>query len=119
MPMSPPAYARRGCVARRRLRRRRGRAAIRPQARDLFGRLLTSELRVGLYPLVSRSPLRSGAISRPVLAAVFELDHAGYVAGFAERSAIARAWSQFHDQYPLVLGPVVTRQRFRLASMLR
>ncbi len=83
------------------------------QARDLFGRLLTSELRVGLYPLIK--PFASpGAVQflDLSLAAVFELDHAGYVAGFAERSSIARAWSQFHDQYPLVLGPVVTRQPF-------
>jgi amidase len=85
------------------------------QGRDLFARLITSELKVALYPLLkpvaSPDALRFLELS---FAVVPELGYADYVAAFAARSAVARAWRLFHEQYPLVLGPVVTMQPFEV-----
>ncbi len=83
------------------------------EARDLFSRLITSELRVGMYPLLkgvaAPDALRFLDLS---FAAVRQFDYAEYVAAFATRASIAREWSQFHERYPLVLGPVVTMPPF-------
>ena len=38
--------------------------------------------------------------------------HQGYMAGLALRNAMAREWNQFHQRYPLILGPVVHTQPF-------
>ncbi len=38
----------------------------------------------------------------------------GYMAGFAMRKAIAREWSLFQQKYPLILGPVVGTQPFKI-----
>jgi len=40
--------------------------------------------------------------------------HTGYMAGFAMRKAIAREWSLFQQKYPLILGPVVGTQPFKI-----
>ncbi len=40
--------------------------------------------------------------------------HTGYMAGFAMRKAIARKWSLFQQKYPLILGPVVGTQPFKV-----
>ncbi len=83
------------------------------EARDIFSRLITSELKVSVYPLLkgvaSADALRFLDLSFAVLP---QLDYAGYVAAFAARRAIARAWSVFQERYPIVLGPVVTMQAF-------
>lgn len=85
------------------------------EGRDLFARLITSELKVTLYPLLkavaSPDALRFLELS---FAVVPELDYAAYIAAFASRSAVARAWRLFHERYPLVLGPVVTMQPFEV-----
>jgi len=83
------------------------------EGRDLFARLITAELRLTLYPLLK--PLASADALRFLelsFECVPQLDYAGYIAAFARRSAIARAWRQFHARYPIVLGPVVTMKRF-------
>ncbi len=41
-----------------------------------------------------------------------DLDKDGYVKGLATRNELARAWSQFQVEHPLVLGPVCTRRPF-------
>jgi amidase len=38
---------------------------------------------------------------------------------FAERFAVALAWSEFHAEYPLVLGPVATMPAFPVGSDVR
>jgi amidase len=40
------------------------------------------------------------------------LDGNGYVTEFGRRNAYARAWAQFQQDYPLVLGPVFTMRPF-------
>ena len=40
--------------------------------------------------------------------------HSGYMAGLAMRNKIAREWSIFQQDYPLVLGPVVATQPFKV-----
>lgn len=83
------------------------------EGRDLFAQLLTAELRMTLYPLLkpvaSADALRFLELS---FECVPQLDYAGYMNAFARRSAVARAWRQFHARYPLVLGPVVTMKPF-------
>lgn len=82
-------------------------------ARDTWDDLVMCELRMGLAPLLEQLAcadaltfLKHAFARRPAL------DHAGYMQGFAARSAVARAWSEFHSRYPLVLGPVATIQPF-------
>ncbi len=75
---------------------------------ELWAALITAEARLGqatVRPLLGPDAQRFNDL---LLAAVPTLDHAGYVAGFATRSAIARAWSLFQADWPLVLGPVTT-----------
>ncbi len=83
------------------------------EGRDLFAQLITAELRLTLYPLLknvaSADALRFLELS---FECVPQLDFAGYMTAFARRSAIARAWRQFHARYPIVLGPVVTMKPF-------
>lgn len=40
-------------------------------------------------------------------------DHVDYMTGLAMRNAIAREWVSFQEQYPLILGPVVSTQPFK------
>ena len=42
------------------------------------------------------------------------LDLGGYMNGLAERNDIARQWVGFQEEYPLILGPVLSRQPFEL-----
>jgi amidase len=83
------------------------------EGRDLFAQLITAELRITLYPLLkpvaSADALRFLELS---FECVPQLDYAGYITAFARRSAVARAWRQFHARYPLVLGPVVAMKPF-------
>jgi amidase len=41
-----------------------------------------------------------------------ELDKEGYIGGLIQRQGIARAWTMFQAERPLVLGPVSTRTPF-------
>jgi amidase len=43
-----------------------------------------------------------------------QLDLGGYVFQLGERQRLTRAWAQFQQQYPIVLGPVSTRVPFRV-----
>lgn len=46
------------------------------------------------------------------------IDKAGYVQAFSTRQGVARAWTQFQDDRPLVLGPVSTRPPFAVGRDL-
>jgi amidase len=82
-------------------------------ARNTWDDLVMAELRLTLAPLLQ--PIASEGALR-FLDHAFqrrpELDYLGYIGGFAARSAVARAWTDFHSRYPLVLGPVATIQPF-------
>jgi len=81
--------------------------------RDIWGQVLMAEAKAALLPVLG--PL-FGKDARDFLEtaieAVPQLDLAGYVGAFAARQGLARAWSLFFQQYPLVLGPVATIQPF-------
>jgi amidase len=47
-----------------------------------------------------------------------DLDLGGYVWQLGDRARIARAWAQFQHRYPVVLGPVCTREPFRVGEDL-
>ncbi len=83
------------------------------EARDTWAATVVTELRLGLYEMLK--PIAC-ADALTFLDGIFEgipsLDHSGYMMSFAQRNAIARAWSQFFETYPLVLGPVSTMQPF-------
>jgi amidase len=74
----------------------------------LWSALILAEARLAeatVRPLLGPDAQRFNDL---LLASAPALDLAGYVAGFATRAAIARAWSLFQADWPLVLGPVNT-----------
>ncbi len=42
------------------------------------------------------------------------LDHGTYMRGYGTRKSMAREWSLFQEQYPLVVGPVSAQQPFKV-----
>ena len=42
------------------------------------------------------------------------LDHGTYMRGYGTRKTMAREWSLFQEQYPLVVGPVSAQQPFKV-----
>jgi amidase len=83
------------------------------QAADLWADQVMTELQTVLMPMLE--PVASaeamqflGLVQqvKPVLA--FQ----DYILSFAQRGGIARAWSQFQAEWPLVLGPVCTMEPF-------
>jgi amidase len=81
----------------------------------LWFELTSSELRAFTLPSV-KPIISQGALK--FLENWVELHpdcgHTGYMAGFAMRKAIAREWSLFQQKYPLILGPVVGTQPFKI-----
>lgn len=70
--------------------------------------------------LAALAPLLSDA-SRRVLSLVSELDEItpeAVAQGYVRRHAAARAWSQFQEEHPLILGPVMTRPPFAVGDDL-
>ncbi len=83
------------------------------EGRDVWSQEVLAELRAELLPLLRQvaSPDALTFLAHG-LAAVPELAYQQYLSSFAIRNAIARAWTEFHDRYDLVLGPVATMQPF-------
>ena len=74
--------------------------------------LLMADVRLAwgaMGPLVSDDAQR---FMQVLMTAEPVLDQAGYAAGLAARLGIARAWSEFQAERPLILGPVSTRPPF-------
>ncbi len=85
------------------------------EARELFQQLVITEVHTQYLPLLEQ--LASPDALRFVklgVEAVPPLNLQDYIAGFATRFAIARAWAQFQEDWPLVLGPVSTMQPYAL-----
>ncbi len=82
-------------------------------ARETWYGLLFTEIATVLWPGLE---LALSAPARRFLELAIEgggqLDFPGYIQAFAMRQTIAREWTRFHDEYPLVLGPVSTQQPF-------
>ncbi len=79
-------------------------------AAELWRSLTAAELRLMFDQLAS--VLSDGALTyqRQHMASAPVLEISAYINCFAKRHGVARRWSQFQDRYPLVLGPVSTRQ---------
>jgi amidase len=82
-------------------------------AADLWTRQVLTETQMMLLPtiepLVSRDFLEFHRLWR---SNVEPLSFPEYMASFTQRSALTRVWSEFQTRWPLVLGPVCTRQPF-------
>ncbi len=82
---------------------------------DLWISLTSAEIRELTLPFVK------GLVSADSLRALEywvetfpPLDLGGYMRGLADRKRIARKWALFQEEYPLILGPVLTIQPFKL-----
>jgi amidase len=79
----------------------------------LWAQLVMTDLAAGFLPVMQELAAPEAISFLETAMAVAEpLDLAGYVAGLAARNGIARSWSQFFEEYPLVLGPVSTQKTF-------
>jgi amidase len=83
------------------------------QARDVWAAEVLAEVRVGFLPILEQVASKEAlSFLNHAFEAVPPPDYAGYVGRFSARNGVARAWSQFAERYPLVLGPVATAQPF-------
>jgi amidase len=83
------------------------------QAADLWADLVMTELQTVLMPMLE--PVASADAMRFLRIATQNrpaLPPTAYITSFAARGGIARAWSQFQAEWPLVLGPVSTMEPF-------
>ncbi|HEY6697503.1 MAG TPA: amidase [Acidimicrobiales bacterium] len=82
------------------------------EAAQLWENLVASDARI----LVAMLRPAFGADALRFIDSVFELrpdlDKMGYVEGLVARQGVARAWSRFQAERPLILGPVSTRSPF-------
>ncbi len=92
-------------------------------ARELWGKMVIAEVNAALLPMMQMTAgpdaLRFLELATEATADSGALDYAGYVQAFSQRAAIARAWAQFHERYPLVLGPIASAQPFEVGYDLR
>ncbi|MCZ6464549.1 MAG: amidase family protein, partial [Proteobacteria bacterium] len=87
------------------------------EAAALWSSLVFSEIRTVMLPVMRPLLSRDAATFLDLaLASVPALDLLGYQTALAARSGIARQWTQFHDRYPLVLGPVSTAPPFPIGT---
>lgn len=93
------------------------------EARELWGKLVIAEANVALRPIMQmvggRDALRFLELATEATAASGALDLTGYVQAYSQRAAMARAWIQFHERYPLVLGPISSAQPFEVGYDVR
>jgi amidase len=89
------------------------------EAREVWAALLFSEIKTVLWPALqlagSPDALKFLELAMEGAPAV---NLEGYMRAFSARAGIARAWAQFQQRYPLVLGPVGTQQPFVVGSDL-
>jgi amidase len=88
-------------------------------AYELWLKQVMTELQLAVVPMIepAASPdavrfLRLAGEAMPAL------DYGGYIASFAQRNAVARAWSTFQAECPLILGPVSAQQPFPVGKDL-
>jgi amidase len=82
-------------------------------AGELWAKLVMTELQMVLMPMLE--PVASAGARqflRLATEAMPALSYAEYLTSFTARSGLARAWSEFQAQWPLVLGPVCTMPPF-------
>jgi amidase len=87
-------------------------------ASDVWMRLVLSEIRMlwSLFqPIIADDARR---FLQHALELQPPIDQAGYGNAFMARQGIARTWTQFQSEYPLVLGPVATQLPFAVGADL-
>ena len=83
------------------------------EAADIWIRLVTTEVRRTMLPEIQA--ILSDDAQRFLdlgIGPMAGLDLDGYLQAMAARNGIARQWSEFAEQYPLILGPVSTQPPF-------
>jgi amidase len=88
------------------------------RAADAWVNMLGAELRV-MWPLMS--PFCSDDANRFMglfMEGVPAVEMAGYMQTFMTRQALARAWAEFQQTYPLVLAPIATEPPFLVGADL-
>jgi amidase len=89
------------------------------EATACWGALVIGEIQAAFLPLMEQAASPDTlTFLRSAIEAIPPPDYAGYIGGFAGRLGIARAWTQFQERYPLVLGPVATMPPFRVGRDL-
>jgi amidase len=80
------------------------------EAADLWAQLIVAEMRPGQAAMEQVVSTDAARVLRLMVEIVPALDQQTYIGAFTARSRIARAWSLFQADRPLVLGPVTTLQ---------
>lgn len=76
---------------------------------EVWGQLFATELQMVVLPVMRRVASTDALTFLDYFFSVRPpVDHTAYVKAFAARNGIARAWTQFQHDWPLVLGPVAT-----------
>ena len=88
------------------------------EAAELWFTLVLTEVR-GMWPLLE-AVISDGArrFLEDALTLVPPIDQAEYAAAFMARQGLARTWTEFQAQAPLVLGPVATQLPFAVGADL-
>lgn len=82
-------------------------------AAEVWAQLVMTEVQAAFLPLMEQVAAPDAlTFLRHALDGVPPLAHGDYIAAFARRNGIARAWSEFQAEWPLVLGPVCTMPAF-------
>ena len=79
------------------------------QAADLWLQLIAADIRAVFLPMMKETACADALkFLHDFLDLVPESSLLTYVSGLAERNRIAREWTQFAQQFPLILGPIST-----------
>jgi amidase len=90
------------------------------EAAALWARVVAAEIRTDFVPAVQELLARdSEKVLNDLFAVVPQLSLRGYMRALADRNGIARQWTQFAQEYPLILGPVSTEQPFAVGDDLK
>lgn len=85
------------------------------RAAELWEKLVATDIRTAFLSGIKQTACADAiTFLDHFLGCVPELTLDSYVEALAERNGIARAWNQFAQDYPLILGPVSTMQPFPL-----
>jgi amidase len=80
-----------------------------PEAMDLWAWLVAADLREVHLPAIEELACPDVLTFLDLFSnAIPELDLKSYILALAERRSVARKWTQFAEQYQLILGPVST-----------
>jgi amidase len=88
------------------------------EAAELWNRLVSEEIHAAAGDIASIASADAVAFLNHFLAVNPRRDPGHYASGFARRNAIQRDWSLFFERFAVIVGPVSTRQPFRVGTDL-